>query len=99
MPKFPDVSTVAKDDFLAAFRRVAGGAGCIELSQVEYYMLCSCLLLCVSYSLRNFQVKDVLKFALDTGVDPLQVHFSIYSFNSIFSRDNCNILMPRIRAT
>ena len=35
VPKFPDVSTVAKDDFLAAFRRVAGGAGCIQLAQVR----------------------------------------------------------------
>jgi hypothetical protein len=26
VPKFPDVSTVAKDDFLSAFRRVAGDA-------------------------------------------------------------------------
>jgi hypothetical protein len=34
VPKFPDVSSVAKDDFLSAFRRVAGGEGRISLSQV-----------------------------------------------------------------
>ena len=82
VPKFPDVSSVAKDDFLSAFRRVAGGEGSIVLSQVGENQRHSCslmfshLLLISSYGSTKIncgaQVKEVLKFALDSGVDPLQ---------------------------